>query len=93
MDPDNATLGAEWACNCIALACEQGYLEASVFPSAAFASHEDFLSFAETLADLSDFWVNARYFWAFFELLGSEEAAVSFQSISEALLDTYGDED
>jgi hypothetical protein len=92
LDDGEAYGAPEFACDCIALAYEQGYLAAEVLPGAAFAKPEDFEAFCESLADHDLYWVNDRHFGVFFELLGNEEECVTYSSIGEALLTSFSEE-
>lgn len=91
-DGEDAFSAPEWACDCIALAFENGYLASEVFPGAAFAEQADFEAFCESLNDYDLFWVNDRHFAVFFELLGNEEECVTYSSIGEALLTSFSEE-
>lgn len=84
---------AEWVCDCIALAFENGYLAAENFPTAIFGSRADFEAFCEYLNDYDLFWVNDRHFAAFFNLLGNtEEQCITYATIAEALINDFGEE-
>ncbi len=91
-DGEDGFIAPECACDCIALALENGYLASAVFPSAIFAKQADFEAFCESLEDCDLFWVNDRHFGVFFELLGNEEECVTYSSIGEALLTSFSEE-
>jgi hypothetical protein len=91
-DGEDGFIAPEWACDCIALAFENGYLASEVFPGAVFESKADFEAFCESLADHDLFWVNDRHFAVFFELLGNEEECVTYSSIGDGLLTSFSEE-